>query len=269
MTHIVFNEADAHILKQAQEMDDQLGGTIEIIRDDYAVGPILNLHEEEGASLRKQWWMQVLNTEDPEVLNKVNDEETLNRILQSLEAQDSEEVWIWAAQNSHDVSGYYWLLPKLKQFVGRIKILYMNNLPFINEKGQIFYPNWLHEIPAREFIKARKLAREITPSEFEVDPDEWIRLANENKHVRILEGGKKMIQYADTFFDAELKRLISPEWQKASKVIHQYLSKAKHLTGDLFLLWRIRTMIAEEQILSQGKTDSMKDLEICLKTIAS
>jgi len=43
-------------------------------------------------------------------------------------------------KNKHDVCGYYWLMSQLKDLQGRIYILYLNNLPFINDKGQIFYP---------------------------------------------------------------------------------------------------------------------------------
>jgi len=171
-------------------------------------------------------------------------------------------IWIWAAQNKHDVSGYYWLLRYMKEFQGRVFILYLNNLPFINEKGNIFYPTWLHEIPAREFLKAKKLAREITPSEFEVDPDEWTKLCEENRGIRLLEGGKKLGQEDYDFYDAELKKFITPDWQKASKIIHQYLSKSKHSTGDAYLLWRLKVMIAQDMFDVQGKIANMKDFEI-------
>ena len=182
---------------------------------------------------------------------------------------EEEIIWIWAAQNKHDVSGYYWLLNYMKEFQGRVFILYLNNLPFINEKGNIFYPNWLHEIPAKEFLKAKKLAREITLSEFEVDPDEWTKLCNENKGVRLLEGGKKLAQEDYDFYDAELKKFITPDWQKASKIIHQFLNKAKHTTGDAYLLWRLKVMIAQDMFDVQGKLANMKDFEVKTKAIAS
>ena len=68
-----------------------------------------------------------------------------------------EELWIWMGQNQHDVCGYYWLISQLANYQGRIVVLYMNNLPFINEKGQIFYPINLHEIQPKEFLKAKKI----------------------------------------------------------------------------------------------------------------
>jgi hypothetical protein len=150
----------------------------------------------------------------------------------------------------------------MKEFQGRVQILYLNNLPFFNDKGHIFYPNWLSEIPAKEFLKAKKLAREITLSEFEVDPDEWTKICNESKGVRLLEGGKKLIQQDYDFYDTELKKFVTADWQKASKIIQQCLSKGKQTTGDAYLLWRLKVMIAQDVFDVQGKVEAMKDFEI-------
>jgi hypothetical protein len=175
-----------------------------------------------------------------------------------------EKLWIWAAQNKHDVSGYYWLLNYLKPYQGRVFILYLNNLPFINDKGQIFYPQWLHIIPPREFLKAKKLARPITLSEFEVDPDEWTKLCNEDKGVRLLEGGKKLVQTDFSFYDKELLSFVTKDWQKAARVITHFLNKGKDTTGDMYLLWRLKKMISEGILDAQGEIRNMKDFEIKL-----
>ncbi|HRQ52159.1 MAG TPA: DUF1835 domain-containing protein, partial [Agriterribacter sp.] len=157
MIHIVFNEADTAVLTKAIELDETLQGEVVQIKDDYAVGPLANIYIGEGIAARKTWWMQVLaggdydgKTED----GSVDDYKTIAELVGELRRNPGEIVWIWAAQNKHDVSGYYWLLHFLKEFQGRIFILYLNNLPFFNEKGSLFYPVWLHTIPPREFLKA-------------------------------------------------------------------------------------------------------------------
>lgn len=265
MIHIVFNEADINVLKEAIALDESLAGEVIQIKDDYAVGPLENVYVGEGIENRKQWWAQVLAGGDYDGKadsGEVDDYKTIAALVGTMRREEEEIIWIWAAQNKHDVSGYYWLLNYMKEFQGRVFILYLNNLPFINEKGNIFYPNWLHEIPAKEFLKAKKLAREITLSEFEVDPDEWTKLCNENKGVRILEGGKKLVQEDYDFYDAELKKYITADWQKASKIINQFLNKSKHTTGDAYLLWRLKVMIAQDMFDVQGKVANMKDFEI-------
>lgn len=265
MIHIVFNEPDVAVLKQAIDMDESLHGDVVQIKDDYAVGPLKDIFTEEGIEARKQWQREVLAGGDYDGhvdTGIVNDPETVADLKERLDNDTEESVWVWAAQNKHDVSGYYWLMSQLKDYQGRIFILYLNNLPFLNEKGNIFYPNWLSEIPAKEFLKAKKLAREITLSEFEVDPDEWMRLCNEEKGIRLLEGGKKLVQEDYDFYDADLKKIVTSDWQKASKIIHTHLTKAKHTTGDMYLLWRLKGMIAQDMFDVQGTVGKMKEFEV-------
>ncbi len=269
MIHIVFNEADVKVLNEAIAMDESLTGEVIQVKDDYAVGPLDNVYVGEGMHARREWWREVLAGGDYDGRvdsGEVDDPKTVAELVGTMRRNEEEIIWIWAAQNKHDVSGYYWLLHFMKEFQGRVFILYLNNLPFFNDKGQIFYPNWLSEIPAKEFLKAKKLAREITLSEFEVDPDEWTRLCNENRGVRLLEGGKKLVQEDYDFYDIELKKQVTADWQKASKVIHHFLSKAKHTTGDAYLLWRLKTMIAQDMFDVQGKIGNMKDFELKTKS---
>jgi hypothetical protein len=145
--------------------------------------------------------------------------------------------------------------------------LYLHNLPFINDKGHIFYPENIFNIPPREFLKAKKLARLITPAEFEIDADEWTRLTNENKGVRTLEGGKKLVGQEYDYYDSELLRFMSADWQKVNKLLHAFFSKSKNVTGDAYLLWRLKLMIAEGKIDAQGEIKNMKDFEVKLKAV--
>ena len=269
MIHIVFNEADTKILAQAIELDEMLQGDILQIKDDYAVGPLSEIYIGTSRELRKQWWRDILAGGDYEGMadnNEVDDYSTIAEVVGMMRRDESEIIWIWAAQNSHDVCGYYWLLNCMKEFQGRVHILYLNNLPFINEKGNIFYPTKLSEILPKEFLKAKKLARPVTLSEFEVDPDEWTKLCNEGKGVRLLEGGKKLIQADYDFFDNELKKIITPDWQKASKIINQFLSKIKNTGGEAYILWRLKVLIAQGLYDVQGNVAKMKEFEVKSKT---
>jgi len=266
MIHIVFQKFDVDALTKSFELEPSMQGDVILIADDFAVGPLKDINTSDGWDARRQWWRDVLAGGDYEGLVDSgavpDDKATVAALTERLRNEPQEVVWIWAAQNKHDVSGYYWLMSQLKEFQGRIFTLYLNNLPFINEKGLIFYPVNLFEIPAREFLKARKLARPITLSEFEIDPDEWLRLSQEDKGVRILEGGKKLTQHDYAYYDEELKKFITGDWIKASKLIHQFLHKAKQITGDAYLLWRIKLLIAAGEIESQGELKGMKDFEI-------
>jgi hypothetical protein len=269
MIHIVFQQADVDVIKKAMELDEALQGDIFEIKDEWGVGPIAALDTEEGWNLRMDWWRGLLKDTPygADTVGSFDDRETVKAIKQWLDENPKGEAWIWMGQNQHDVTGYYWLMPQFREYQGRLMVLFLNNLPFINEKGQIFYPWGIHEILPKEAVKAKRLARPITLSEFEVDPDEWKKLADENATVRILEGGKKIVSKDANFYDSEILKNITNEWQKASRVLHNTLNRMKIKTGDVFLAWRIKHMIEEGRIDVTGDVNKgWKDFEIKLKS---
>ena len=269
MNHLVFNEADIPVLKQCIETDESLTGDILLLRDDYAVGPLKDIYTEDGAVARKDWWRLVLEGGDHQHLidkNTVDDVAVVNQIISYLDSHEEASLWIWMAQNKHDVCGYYWLMSQLKSYQGRVYVVFLNNLPFINDKGQIFYPEWISQILPKELLKAKRLARVITPSEFEVDPDEWSKICQDERMVRILEGGKKISLHPEAYYDTELKKCITDDWQKASKIIHQFLQKSKQTTGDAFMLWRIKVLLQSDMYDVQGTVKNMKDFEVKKKS---
>lgn len=257
MVHIVFQQADVDVLKKAMELDEDLKGEIFEIKDEWGVGPLQDLDTEEGWKAREDWWRDLL-TGSPyasKLVGSFDDRETVRIIRQWLGEQEEEDAWIWMGPNQHDVTGYFWLMPQLKEFLGRVMILYLNNLPFINEKGQLFYPLAVNDILPKEAVKAKKLARPITISEFEVDPDEWNRISNENATVRILEGGKKVVGKEADFYDSEIMKNITGEWQKASRALSNTLHRMKIKTGDVFIMWRMKKLIGDGRIEALGEPD--------------
>jgi hypothetical protein len=271
MTQIVFNAADAEVLKKAMELDESLLGDVVDIKDDHAVGPVIDIYETYGYQSRRNWWQEVLeNSPYTGHLNILDDKLTVQNLCNKLKEDSNLQVWIWMGQNAHYVCGYYWLMSQLGAFQGQVFVMYMNNLRFINEKGGIFYPAYLYEIQPKEFLKAKKLAGPITLSEFEVDPDEWKRIGLENGLVRVLEGGKKIVSKDAGFFDKEIKAFIQNDPQKLPKMLQQVANKSKLKISDVFIVWRMREM--EKAGIVAFKRDwakGWKDMEVMLNNTAA
>ena len=253
MIHIVFNNADIAALEAAIALDESLSGKIIEIKDDYAVGPLLNIYDTEGYQVRRDWWKNVLtNSPYEDQLDIVDDKLTIHHLLTSLNHDENEVIWIWMGQNVHDVCGYYWLMSQFKEFQSRIQVLYLNNLPFLNEKGQLFYPTHLSQIQPKEFLKAKKLARPITLSEFELDPDEWKKLCQENEGVRFLDGGKKILSMGIGYYDKEILSLLTKNAQKLQSAVANILNKMKVKTGDAFIVFRLKALEEEGKLVLVG-----------------
>lgn len=257
MIHIVFQQPDVELLKKAIELDETLHGEIFEIKDEWGVGPLKDIDTEEGWNAREDWWRMLLKDSPygEKTVGSFDDRKTVAAINEWLDNNETGEAWIWMGQNQHDVTGYFWLMPQLKAYQGRLMIIYLNNLPFINEKGQLFYPLSVHDILPKEAVKAKKLARPVTLSEFEIDPDEWRKISEENAVVRILEGGKKIVGKEESFYDADILRNITTEWQKATRVLTNILHRMKVKTGDVYIMWRMK------QLISEGRIQVMGDVE--------
>jgi uncharacterized protein DUF1835/uncharacterized protein DUF3658 len=250
MIHIVFNASEVNLMKEVIKLDETLSGEVIQVKDDFAVGPLAELGTSDGWNARVSWWQQLLKyspyENDP--VTFFDDRQSVSKIKAQLTTNSIEQVWIWMGQNQHDVCGYYWLMQHFKDYQGRVFVIYLNNLPFINEKGHLFYPSWIHEIQPRELLKAKRLGRPISVSEFEIDPDEWKRLSAENSIVRLLEGGKKIVSKDETFYDGELLKNLTSEWQRATRVLMNTLHRMKIKTGDVFLMWRMKELMSQRRI---------------------
>ena len=253
MIHLVFNTADIAALEAAIELDETLAGKVVEIKDDYAVGPLLDIYETEGYQARRDWWKQVLEFSPyADQLDIVDDKLTVHQLINALNHDENEVIWVWMGQNAHDVAGYYWFMSQFKEYQGRIQVLYLNNLPFLNEKGQLFYPTYLSQIQPKEFLKAKKLARPITLSEFELDPDEWKKLCQENEGVRFLEGGKKLVSLHLDCYDKEILTLLTKNAQKLPSALTNIMAKLKVKLGDAFIVFRLKQMAVDGKIIFVG-----------------
>jgi hypothetical protein len=264
MIHIVFNTADIAALEAAIALDESLAGKIIEIKDDYAVGPLLDIYETEGYQSRKNWWGNVLaHSPYTDQLDIVDDRLIVHQLINALNHDENESIWIWMGQNAHDVCGYYWLMSQFKEYQGRIQVLYLNNLPFLNEKGQLFYPTYLSQIQPKEFIKAKKLARPITLSEFELDPDEWNKICTEQEVIKFLEGGKKIVNMDINFYDKEILSLLTKNAQKLPSALSNILAKMKVKTGDAFVVYRLKALADLGKIVFVGDWEKgWKDMVI-------
>lgn len=252
--YIVFDKEDAQALEKSFELDDSLTSEIVIVEDDWSIGPLKNIVKADGDITRAEW-LAGLGIQLPDL-------DVVLSIKEKLDTEPEAKAIIWVAPNNKDVCGYYRLVTELQSYKGRVSNIWLNNLPFINEKMQVFYPNFLKEILPAEFVKARKLELEITASTFETDPDEWTKLTEENDLIRISDGGKKVSGKPVDFFDKEISQLLQNDWQKITRLLHGVKSKSKYHPSRNLLLWRIREMISAQQLDVRGDWPTSENFEV-------
>lgn len=237
--HTVVGDLAAIPIQQAIEQDQQLSGSCLVLKDILNVGPLYQ--EGKGLSeLRSQFWQRVHPEDHKEII--VDDLERLMQVSSQLSNQDDQVVWFWMASLPADLMAYFWLLHFLRKHQGRFYVINIAGLPFLDEKGKLFYPDSIASVPSKEIIKAKKLARAVGASEWETDGEEWARLRAEGDGVRTFEGGKKLASRPIDYYDAYLLEAMGNEGQKANKIVGEAMKKTRIPTGDTFLHWRLREM---------------------------
>lgn len=248
--HFVVGDFAAEPLKAAIDAEPALQGTVVVLRDILHVGPLKKEEKQSFSELRASYWHRVApNEKNPA---KVDDMERLLAISAEMFKDNDIQAWFWMAPWPADLCAYYWMLPYLSKHQGRFYAVNIAGLPFLDENGKVFYPKNISQVLPKELVKARRLARQITPSETEVDLDEWAKLTEENAPIRSYEGGKKIISRNEDYYDNQLISFCSQQFQKASKIIRQTLSKYQNPTGDVWLGWRLKKLAEEGKLILQG-----------------
>lgn len=248
--HLVVGDEAAKPLSEAIFADTENEQAVVVLKDILHVGPLLKGDGQKFSDLRSAFWNEIHpHSKEP---IKVDDLERVLEISNALYKSEDVKLWFWMAPASADMVAYYWLLSYLKKHRDRFYVVNVGGLPFLDTNGKLFYPKNISEIPAKELVKARKLARVITPSEMEVDTDEWEKIKNENAAIRVYEGGKKIAHKEVTHYDSSLMSFCSQQFQKASKIVRQAMSKYAIPTGDVYLAWRLRQIVQDGLLNAQG-----------------
>lgn len=258
--HLVVGDLAAQPLKEA--FPDE---TVVVLKDILHIGPLQKNEGQSFSELRTQWWREVAPDEKNPIT--VNDLERLLEVSTELNKNEEDEIWIWMAPWPADVSMWYWTLPYLEKHLNRIKVVSIAGLPFLDANGKVFFPKNISEILPKELVKARRLARLVTPSELEIDMEEWSKVSEEESGIRILSagGGKKLTPQPIDHYDKQLLQFLTADSQKAHRVINQAMQRGNIPTGDVFLGWRLKEMAASETIVLKGDINkTLKDFEVKL-----
>ncbi len=262
--HIVVGDMAAAPLAEAIAAMPEMAGEIVVIRDLLNVGPLKKTEESQKFSeLRSAFWQLVAPNDKSPV--QVDDTERILQVSSAMAGDEGLKVWLWVAPWPADICTWLWLTKYFGKYPGRFSVVNIAGLPFLDTNGKVFYPKNISELEPKELVKARRLARAVSYAEVETDEEEWRKLTEGNAGVRTLESGKRIGQKGDDLYDAHLISFCSQQFQKASKIVNQALTKFNIPTGDLYLGWRLRELVAQDKLHMQGDpAKTLKDFDVKL-----
>ena len=259
MIHIIAGDEAAKNLEAAFLLDENLRGDVLILKDMLGIGPIELDAEMNHDEVRTECWKIM----SPNQIDHASQDQ--HNVLQLIEKAVAEEepVCFWMAPCVTDVCAYFWLLPYFKKQADMLHMINIIGLPFLNEKGQLFYPKNFSEVVPTEFLKTKRLLKKVTVAEYEVEGDEWTKLQTESTWVRVYEGGKKIVSKELTYYDSLLSTSLTTEFQKGTKVVNEAMKKCTQTLTSVFLEWRLRELVMSQAVAINGDVEkAVKDFEV-------
>lgn len=258
MIHIITGEQSAEQLRQAFLLDENLHGEIFVLNDYLHVGEILSTPEIAHKNIREYFWKNILSEEE----TIPNDVETIQNCIYKANMEE-EPVCFWVAPSARDICNYYFLLTCFRPYVGMLHTIQIAGLPFLNEKNQLFIPNTFAEIPPKEFTKTKRLLKEVSAAEYELDIDEWNKIMNENAPLRIYEGGKKIVSKDINYINKGILSALSTDNKKINRLLNDFAKKSTWEIPTAFVKKRLITLAHQGDIFCNNATQE-KDMEFSL-----
>lgn len=246
--HIILGKDNATHLVDAFQLAEKEELRVLCIEDDFSYGPLRD-PEQPFSLLRHQFWQTLGHTE---ILDPFHDLERIIELLNQCKEDESVQVVFWMNNKAAELLTYYFLLHYLKTLVGRLFVININGLPFLNDDLQLFYPVSFKDINAKGIIKALKLARPITASEFEADADEWKVYQNEGATLRRIKSGKQIISVELDGYDQSIIDAINTYPQKKWARIYIQLKPVSNKLEQLFFNSRLQSLINQNIIHSDN-----------------
>ncbi|HET8574023.1 MAG TPA: DUF3658 domain-containing protein [Edaphocola sp.] len=252
--HILTEASAKKVIEEAlEEQNNADTPEVMILQDDLHIGPL----QSEDASFPDTRYRFHCSLSENGISDTLPDLDRLMAISTRLSNNEDSRLCFWMAANAKDVCTYYWLLHYLKKHSGKLSVINIAGLPFLNENNQLFYPVSIADIPAKEIRKTLKLQRQITPSEWETDAFEWKQLREQNSGVRLLTNGKKIEGRPMDHFDETLLRHCSQQARKQSSIIQQTLQEIRFQVPGSFLQSRLTALVQSGKILLEQNKVSL------------
>ncbi|EGA91091.1 hypothetical protein GPDM_01775 [Planococcus donghaensis MPA1U2] len=270
--HLICGESSAGSLRIGLHYENKIIG----FPDFFTVGPLWDLHTEEGRVKRYDWLVNNINY-DMDYL----EEEYCNRISKTIDQinaiPSSLPIILWTATNSDEQIALRYFLYLLRE---KKNCMYVINT---TKAFQAIYSTKSPQVDLRhsgevapeqfEEIYTTKLGEPLTAEKRRELENEWLLLSKQRGNLRVIE--KETIQNVhDDYFDSliiDFVQELHSQYGKTdfiltAKVIGEILFRSPHLINDGYLEYRIRCLVLKGLFEIKGIPKSMRHYSVRLSS---
>ncbi|PDM39315.1 DUF1835 domain-containing protein [Parageobacillus toebii] len=267
--HIVFSDSAAGGIKAAlREMGIDQQESVLHFSDIFSIGPIWQLHKEEGRKRRADWLRQHLS--DSRFYEKEYKARFQHTIACINMLPEQAEITIWSGENAHEQIGLRYVLYLLREKTNHITVINSSRAHSdLFTKQGVHYSIWhTGEIPPeklRAMMETRAHHHVLSLEEKEQLIQEWGELAASTAVLRLWTENE-VTNVPEDYYDQEIiataKQLQrdfgEQKWIKAARLVGEVYGNLHEFIGDLFIEYRLKALIGKGMFMVEGSLESMR-----------
>ncbi|MGJ7922946.1 DUF1835 domain-containing protein [Neobacillus sp. LXY-4] len=274
MIHILFGAAASEGFKVAL-MERGLDKKEQVISfwDIFSVGPVWQLHKENGVELRFEWMKNCISDGYEFLDYQQRYKKTLNKINSIPEGT---HITIWTSENAHEQSGLRYVMFLLKE--KNIDITVMSTTKAFEElfpvKKVKYTPLDTGEISPEklQIIYEKGQGQFLSDHDKEQLQKDWLSLSENQGVLRIWRNGRIHSVPEDYYDELMIKRAKklhgkqNPKaFMKSARLIGDMLGHVNQYIGDAFLEYRLKKLIEKGIFESEGSLEAMRYYSVKLR----
>lgn len=260
------------ILKELGKYEEE---PVIAVYDNFAVGPIGELHKENGQKQRFEWLKNSLHFTEEDFGEHV--EGFQRSILQINSIPNGVPISIWISENAHEQTGLLFVLYMLKQRSNNISIINTAKLygKLFKSKAKRYTPFHSGGIIPEELKDIYKYVQEnhsyVTEVELNHFKDQWLSLTNQDETLRLWEN-RELKSVSEDYYDELIiemaKKIMGKRKKKifiqALRIIGEVYGRIDQYVGDTFLEYRLRKLIEIGAFKYEGSLEAMHTYSVKL-----
>lgn len=269
--HLVGGDSPAGSLRAAFSRKDKIIG----IPDHLGIGPIWQLHDEEGRKYRYQWLLNHLL--DPEEFLERKYRWRFTKVLQEISSiREDAPIIIWTGENAAEQTTLRYLVYLLRDKNNRLYVI--NSTREFSERfntAEMTYElRHSGEVSPERFqaIYENMELIALSSEERQQLETDWLKLAESKEVLRIWQQ-EEITAVADRYFDEYIiqtaKRLQNEvgtkEFMKSARIIGEVIGHCEEPIGDQYIEYRLRKLIFDGVFDIQGVPKAMRYYSVRLR----
>ena len=260
--HIVIGESSAGVLHQSGMISTESSKVL-CLRDDLRFGPIINLETQEGRENRQKWIAGIACAEERDYLSAWDGDDAVIQQIEE-EVNHFNDVYIWCGKTTYERLGTARVLSRIAGLKVQLWLPRIPNEKIQSHRGHFYHPECLAIMNPKDVHHWVDYFQLLQQNERTSWRKIWEEHSESGDLLRFRNDSDSIASGDVSRFDDILLASCTHEFQKVARIIGESMVNIHFDSGDFFLNWRLRELVASGKLVAEGTPGAIRDYSVSL-----